>query len=205
MSADQGTEEWKKERAGHATASCFSAVMAKVKVGEASTRIKYRIQLATERLTGNPVEGYQNAAMRFGIETEPQARMAYEALRGVIVDEVGFLKHKRIAWCGASPDGHVGKDGMVEIKCPESTTHLTWMEAGVVPPEHIPQIQGQMAVTGRKWVDFVSFDPRFPEGLQLFVVRVQRDDAYIKMLEAEVTDFLAGVDAMVQRLLARKA
>jgi putative phage-type endonuclease len=205
VSAPQGSDEWRQERCGSATASCFDAVMAKIKVGEAMTRIKYRLQLATERLTGIPVDGYQNAAMRFGIETEPQARMAYEAMRGVIVDEVGFVKHPRIQNCGASPDGLVGDDGMVEIKCPESTTHLTWMEAGVVPSEHVAQIQGQMAVCERQWVDFVSFDPRFPPNLQLFIVRVSRDDNYIKTLETEVLAFLAGVDAMVERLLKRAA
>ena len=204
MSAAQGTEEWAKERAGCATASRFSDVMAKIKVGEATTRIKYRIQLVTERLTGVPVEGYTKAIMLRGIETEPEARMAYEAERGVIVEEVGFVKHPTIPNCGASPDGLVGDEGMAEIKCPESTTHLTWMEAGRLPPEHIAQIQGQMAVCGRQWVDFVSYDPRFPPGLQLFVVRVNRDEAYIKDLETEVRVFLAGVDAMIERLLKRK-
>ena len=201
----QGSPEWKAERVGNATASRFDDVQAKVKVGEAKGRIKYRVQLATERLTGNPVEGYQNAAMQWGIATEPEARMNYEAARGVVVEEVGFVKHPKIPNCGASPDGLVGSDGMVEIKCPESTTHLTWMEAGVLPSEHVAQIQGQMWVTGRQWVDFVSYDPRFPENLRLFIVRVPRDDAYIKDLEAEVRVFLAGVDAMVARLLKRAA
>lgn len=205
MMAQQGTEEWKAARVGKATASRFDDVMAKIKTGEAKGRIKYRIQLVAERLTGNPVEGYQNAAMQWGIATEPQARMAYEAARGVVVDEVGLLDHSKIKMCGASPDGLVGDDGMVEIKCPESTTHLIWLEGGDVPSEHVAQIQGQMAVTGRRWVDFVSFDPRFPEGLQLFIVRVPRDEAYIKDLESEVRQFLAGVDAMVERLLKRKA
>ena len=205
MSAAQGTEEWAKERAGCATASRFSDVMAKIKVGEAVVRSKYRMQLVTERLTGIPVVTYQNAIMLRGIETEPEARMAYEAERGVIVEEVGFVRHPAIPSCGASPDGLVGDDGMVEVKCPESTTHLTWMEADRFPPEHVAQIQGQMAVCSRRWVDFVSYDPRFPPGLQLFVVRVKRDEAYIKDLETEVRMFLAGVDAMVERLLKRKA
>jgi len=205
MNAPQRTDEWMKERAGHATASRFSDVMAKIKTGEAMTRIKYRIQLATERLTGNPVQGYQNAAMQWGIQTEPEARMAFEAERGVVVDEVGFIKHPTIPNCGASPDGCIGDNGLLELKCPESTTHLTWMEAGAVPSEYVSQIQGQMAVTGRKYVEFASYDPRFPSGLQLFIVRVERDDTYIKALEAEVVAFLAGVDAMVARLLKRAA
>jgi len=205
MSAAQGTAEWRLERAGKATASCFDKVMAKVKVGEAATRIKYRVQLVTERLTGIPVEGYQNAAMLWGIEKEPEARMAYEALRGGVVEEVGFQPHPVISNCGASSDGLVGDDGMVQFKCPESTTHLSWMEAGVVPAEYVPQMQGEMAVWKRQWSDFVSYDSRFPPGLQLFVVRVPRDDAYIKALEAEVRAFLSSVDAMVERLLKRAA
>src|SRR3990167_8881971 len=133
MSAEQGSDAWKKERVGNATASRFDDVQAKIKVGEAKGRIKYRIQLVTERLTGNPVEGYQNAAMQWGIQTEPEARMAFESVRGVVVEEVGFVKHPTIPNCGASPDGYVGDDGLVEIKCPESTTHLTWMEGGGLP------------------------------------------------------------------------
>ena len=203
MSAAQGTPEWRQERSGKATASNFDKVLAKIKTGEAAGRIKYRIQVVTERLTGNPVDGYQNAAMQWGIATESEARMAYEADRGVIVEEVGFIKHATIENCGASPDGCVGDDGLVEIKCPESTTHLSWMEADRLPPEHVAQCQGQMAVTGRKYLDFVSYDPRFPPNLQSFVVRVPRDDDYIKNLEAEVIVFLKEVDAMVERLLNR--
>ncbi len=205
MNAPQRTEEWLSERAGHATASRFSDVTAKIKTGEAATRRKYRMQLVTERLTGNPVSGFQSSAMLWGTMTEPEARMAYEEKTGEIVCETGFIKHSEIAWCGASPDGEIGQGGMVEIKCPESTTHLEWMESGKAPAEHIPQIQGQMWVTGRKWVDFVSYDPRFPAGLQLFVVRVPRDDEYIKTLEAEVRTFLDEVDGMVKRLLERKS
>jgi len=204
MNAPQRTEEWLKDRVGHCTASRFSDVLAKIKSGEAEGRRKYRIQLVTERLTGNPTTGYQNAAMQWGTQTEPEARMAYEAHTGVIVNETGFIKHPSIAWCGASPDGLIGDDGMLELKCPESTTHLEWMEHGKAPSKHLPQIQGQMAVTGRRWVDFASYDPRFPEGLQLFVVRVPRDDAYIKTLESEVMDFLAVAEEMLQRLLLRK-
>lgn len=201
MNAPQGSPEWLAERAGCCTASRFADVMAKIKSGEAATRRKYRLQLCTERLTGNPVQGYQNAAMQWGTLTEPEARIAYEAQTGVIVDQTGFCKHPEIPFCGASPDGLIELDGMVEIKCPESTTHLEWMEAGKVPSEHLPQIMGQMWICGRQWVDFVSYDPRFPERLQLFVVRVSRDDNYIAELTVEVLDFLSGVDAMVKRLM----
>lgn len=203
MNAPQRTDEWLKERCGFATASRFADVMAKIKTGEAATRRKYRIQLVTERLTGNPVQGYQNAAMLWGTQTEPEARMAYEAEMGVIVQETGFLKHAAIPWCGASPDGLIDDDGMLELKCPESVTHIEWMEGGKVPPEHLPQIQGQMAVTGRHYVDFASYDPRFPEGLQLFIVRVPRDDSYIKELESGIVGFLSEVDAMMKKLNGR--
>jgi hypothetical protein len=179
--------------------------MAKIKTGEAATRIKYRVQLVTERLTGNPVDGYQSAAMLRGIELEPEGRMAYEAARGVVVEEVGFVRHPAIPNCGASPDGLVGEDGLLELKCPDSTTHLAYLEANVAPADYVAQMQGQMACTGRAWCDFASYDPRFPPNLQLFVVRVPRDDAYIKALEAEVRAFLAGVDSMVERLLKRAA
>lgn len=191
------------ERAGCATASRFSDILAKIKTGEAASRRSYRIQLVTERLTGNPVMGYSNAAMQWGVDHEAEARAAYEAESGELVEQTGFVKHTGLPWCGASPDGLVGEDGLVEIKCPESTTHLEWLEGGVVPSRHIPQIQGQMWVTGRKYCDFVSYDPRFPPVLQLFIKRVGRDDPYIKTLEAEVKDFLGGVDEMAQRLLTR--
>lgn len=201
MNAPQRTEAWLAERAGHATASRFSDVLAKIKTGEAATRRKYRIQLLTERLTGNPVQGYVNAAMQWGTMTEPEARAAYEAHSGALVAEVGFIKHPRIQWCGASPDGLVDDDGMVEIKCPESTTHLEWLDAGTTPSEHVPQIQGQMWVTGRKWVDFVSYDPRFPAHLQLLVVRVPRDEIYITKLEAELVLFLREVQTAYNALM----
>lgn len=196
----QGSPEWMKERAGHATASCFRDILARVKVGEAATRRKLRVRLVTERLTGIPIDGYQSAAMLWGTATEPQARMAYEAATGAVVLETGFLLHPAIEWCGASPDGLIGDDGLLELKCPESQTHLEWLEAGAVPSEHIPQIQGQMAVTGRQWVDFCSFDPRFPEHLQLFIVRVKRDDAYIEDLQKQIRVFLAEVEQMETRL-----
>lgn len=197
----QGTSEWLAERAGHCTASRASDVLAKIKSGEAATRRKYRIQVCTERLTGVPVTGYQNAAMQWGTATEPDARSAYEAQTGVLVDQVGFIKHARLAWVGASPDGCIRPDGLVEIKCPESTTHLDWMTQERVPPEHIPQIQFQLWVTGRQYCDFVSYDPRFPEKLRLFIVRAERDDKFIETLETEVCQFLNEVDSLLARLI----
>lgn len=200
MNAPQGSVEWKKARAGHCTASRFGEVMARIKTGEAATRRKYRVQLVTERLTGMVADSYKSASMQWGIETEPLARLAYEARYEPVI-ETGFLLHPAIDWCGASPDGLVGDEGLAEIKCPDSTTHIESLLDGLVPSEYIPQIQGQMAVTGRKWADFVSFDPRFPKHLQLLVVRVQRDDAYIAELERQIKLFLHEVDQLHDRLL----
>lgn len=196
----QGSEAWRKERAGHCTASRFKDVLAKIKTGEAAARRNYRVQLVTERLTGIPSEGYKSAAMQFGLDTEPLARLAYEARTGEIVIETGFLPHGAIDWCGASPDGLIG-DGGVELKCPESHTHLEWLLDGICPLEHVAQVQGQMSVTGRPWWDFVSYDPRFPKNLQLLIVRVSRDDAYIAELERQVQIFLREVDQLHDRLL----
>jgi putative phage-type endonuclease len=202
---NQGTPEWLAARAGHATASCFQHILATVKVGEASKRRDYRWQLVTERLTGKAVEGYTNAAMEWGHENEPHARMAYEAQEGEFVEEVGFLLHPTVAWCGASPDGLVGEVGGVEIKCPfNSMVHVQTLEGGM-PSEHRAQVQGAMWVTGREYWDFVSYDPRMPEKLQIYVERIERDEAYITKLAAGVEQFLAEVDAMHQRLMARAA
>jgi hypothetical protein len=138
--------------------------------------------------------------MLHGVETEPQARMAYEAFKGVLVDEMGFIDHPSIQYFGCSPDGLVEEDGLVEIKCPNSKTHLSTLLNGKIPTKYIPQVQTQMAVMNRQWCDFVSFDPRLPEDLQLFVVRVNRDDEYIAKLEEEVVAFLNEVNETVTKL-----
>lgn len=200
----QGTPEWLAMRAGHATASCFKKVLAKVKSGEASDRRNYRTQLVTERLTGTPVESYKNAAMEWGNAMEPDARRAYEAHSGTIVDEVSFLLHPEVKWCGGSPDGCLDDDGLIEIKCPYvSTVHVETLQLGM-PSEHRAQSQGLLWVTGRQWVDFVSYDPRMPEHLRLYVERVQRDDKYIEALAAEVRTFLAEVEKMHAALMDKR-
>jgi putative phage-type endonuclease len=197
---NQGSPEWLAARAGHCTASRFKDVLAKIKTGESASRRNYRIQLVTERLTGRPCDSYSNAAMEWGTATEPFARAAYEGARTVMVDETGFLLHPGVPFVGASPDGLVGADGGVEIKCPfQSTVHVETLEGGM-PPEHRAQVQGTLWVTGRAWWDYISFDPRMPAHLQLYVERIARDDAYIATLADEVTRFLAEVDAMVKRL-----
>lgn len=200
---NQGTPEWLAARAGHVTASRFKDVLAKGKSGEAITRRNYRFQLVTERLTGLPCETYKNGAMEWGTAHEPDARQAYEAKTAAIVEEVGLILHPSIAWVGASPDGLIEDDGGMEIKCPaQSAVHVETITSGV-PSEHRAQIQGAMWVTGRKWWDYASFDPRMPENLQLYVERVQRDEGYIKALEEEVIKFLAEVEQLETNLRAR--
>lgn len=193
--AEQRTAQWLYERVGHCTASMFGDVIAKRKdKKEAAPRRNYRVRLAVERLLNEPQGGYVNAAMEWGAEKEAEARMAYEAETGAIVEETGFINHPAIEWCGGSPDGLIGSDGLIEIKCPfESAVHVVTLMDKTCE-DHLPQMQGLMWITGRKWCDFVSYDPRMPSGIDSYIQRVQRDDKYIAMLEAEVTAFLAEVD-----------
>lgn len=195
----QGSEEWFAARCGKATASQFRAILATIKSGEAAERRNYRAALIVERLTGKADIGFTSEAMRWGTEQEPFARIAYMAKTGAVVEEAGFILHPEIN-AGASPDGLIGEDGGLEIKCPSKATHLSTLQSGVMPTEHTPQVQGAMWITGRKWWDFVSYHPEFPDHLQLFVKRVQRDDDYIRDLEAKVRAFLAEVDAEVESL-----
>jgi putative phage-type endonuclease len=197
---EQRTEEWFKQRLGKVTASAISNVIAKTKTGVSASRENYSTQLTLERLTGQQAEFYTNAAMEWGTATEPQARSAYELYREVFVDVVGFIDHPIIAMSGASPDGFVGEDGLVEIKCPESKTQMETLLSEKVPTKYMPQMQWQMACTGRKWCDFVSYDPRMPENLQIFVQRVERNDVYIKMLEEEVRVFIEEIDQKIEIL-----
>ena len=196
---EQGTEEWFAARVGKVTASRVADVLAKVKDGEAAGRRNYRADLVVERLTGKKTDGFTNAAMQWGVDTEPQARMAYEASTGNLVDLIGFVDHPSIDWFGCSPDGLVGDDGLIEIKCPNTQTHLDYIEGDQPPKKYIAQMQAQMACTGRKWCDFVSFDPRLPDGLQIFITRLERDNKYILAMEDEVVKFLAEVAHKVEQ------
>jgi putative phage-type endonuclease len=197
---EQRTQEWFNQRLGKVTASAISNVIAKTKTGVSASRESYSTQLTLERLTGKQAEFYTNSAMEWGTATEPQARQHYELYRNVFVDEVGFITHPTIEMSGASPDGFVGDEGLVEIKCPESKTQMETLLSQKVPTKYMPQMQWQMACTGRKWCDFVSFDPRMPKNLQIFVQRVERNDVYIKMLEEEVRVFLEEIDNKVEIL-----
>lgn len=197
---EQGSEEWHAQRLGKATASRIADIVAKTKSGYSTSRENYCVELALERITGKRQECYTNDAMKWGTETEPLARAAYEAHTGSIVDEVAMIDHPTIAMSGASPDGLIDADGLIEIKCPNSATHIKTMLSGKPDGKYITQMMWQMACTGRQWCDFSSFDPRFPAHLQLFVKRIDRDDALIAELETSVSEFLAEVAAMVYQL-----
>lgn len=199
----QGSPEWFAMRLGKVTASRVADVMAKLKSGAESASVKnYRAQLVCERLTGQVEETYTNGAMQRGIELEPVARECYEFVSGNTVEQVAFIDHPTIPMSGASPDGCVGDDGLVEIKCPNTSTHIEYLLDGEPPPAYIKQMTWQLACTGRKWVDFVSYDPRLPEDLQLFVVRFRRDEGDIEEMEKAVVAFNASVDKMISDLQA---
>ena len=203
---EQRTEEWFQQRLGKVTASRISDVIAKTKTGVSTSRQNYLVQLVSERLTGKKGDSFVNQAMIDGIERESAARELYMRTRGVSVTEVGFFDHPTIAMSGASPDGAVNAEeegkyiGLIEIKCPIETTHTNTLMSKSVPSKYIPQMQWQLACTGAKWVDFVSYNPNFPEELQLFVARVDRDDTYIGELEAEVIKFLDEVEQTIIKL-----
>lgn len=198
----QGSHEWFAARCGKVTASAIYKVLAKTKTGWGADRDNYRAQLICERITGNVEAGYSNAAMQWGIDTEGQARAYYAFSNGIDVAETGFVDHPTIAMAGASPDGLIGNDGLIEIKCPSTATHLRTLEGAATDRRYLLQMQWQMACTGRAWCDFASFDPRLPEPMQLHVQRVARDDALIAEIETEVSAFLAEIDEAVARLAA---
>jgi putative phage-type endonuclease len=202
---EQGTPEWFAQRCGKVTASRVADIIAKTKTGAAASRGNYMAQLVAERLTGQPAESFKSAAMQFGADTEPMARMAYETQIGMLVDEVAMIPHPTIEMSGASPDGLVGHDGLVEIKCPNTSTHIETLLDEKVPGKYVTQMMWQMACTGRAWCDFVSFDPRMPEDMQLFIKRVPRDNEMIASLEAEVVKFLGELDELLAKLLERRS
>ena len=206
LDVEQGSPEWLAAKKGCVGASHISDVLSKLKRSDAesASRRAYKMQLVAERLSGLTTTTFVNAAMEWGTQTEPLARAAYEIATDAMVDRIGFVYHQTIKWAGASPDGLIGEDGLLEIKCPNSTTHLEYILADYPPAEYKPQMLWQMACTGRKWCDFVSYDPRMPENLQLFVCRLERDDAVIAEMEAEVIKFLAEVDEVIAKLPTKK-
>ena len=200
---EQRTEEWFEARMGCVTASRTADVMAKTKSGYAASRANYMAELICERLTGERQGGFSSAAMQWGTETEPQARMAYEIMTGATVVETGFVLHPEIAGFGASPDGLIGEDGLIEIKCPNTATHIDTLLADKVPTKYIIQMHVQMLCTGRAWCDFVSFDPRLPIDLHMFIKRVERDNKLAEEIVTEVQSFLADMEAKIAKLKER--
>lgn len=197
---EQRSAEWYSARLGKVTASRVADVIAKTKSGYSASRANYMAELICERLTGKQGDNFQSGAMLWGTETEPLARAAYEAHSGNLVEETGLVLHDTIANAGASPDGLIGDDGLVEIKCPNTATHIDTLLSGTVPSKYITQMQWQITCTGRQWCDFVSYDPRMPDAMQLFVTRIYRDHDMIIELEREVEKFLAELDEKITKL-----
>jgi len=195
----QGTTEWFAARCGKVTASRVADIIAKTKTGYSTSRDNYMAQLVCERMTGKPAESYSNSAMQWGTDTETFARAAYEAKVDILVTEVGFITHPWITMSGASPDGLAG-DGLVEIKCPNTATHIQTLLDQKVQEKYITQMMWQMACTERLWCDFVSFDPRMPAKHQLFIKRINFDKQLVDSLENSVIQFLGDVDLKIQQL-----
>lgn len=195
----QGTPEWHQARAGRVTASRVSDLLATTKSGWGASRANYRAELVAERLTGQVAESFLSSAMKWGLETEPEARRTYCFLNDLEVTPVGFVLHPSIEMAGASPDGLVGEDGLVEIKCPGTAKHIDTLLNETIADEYLKQMHWQMLCTGRAWCDFVSYDPRLPARMQMFVKRVHRATIPADM-ENKVRDFLAEVEATVSSL-----
>lgn len=200
---EQGTPEWHAMRNGKLTASRLADAIAKTKTGWGASRPNYCAELVAERLTGVPADKFISGPMQWGKECEPQAKAAYRFYTGQRIEPIAFVDHPWIAMSGASPDGLIGDDGLIEIKCPNTATHISTLLGAPIDPAYILQMQWQMACTGRAWCDWVSFDPRMPEDMSLHIERVERDEKRIIQLEGMVRDFLAEVDAKVSALTAK--
>lgn len=205
MTMLQRSDEWFAARAGKVTASRVADLMAKTKSGYSASRQNYMAQLICERLTGKPADSFTSAAMQRGTEKEPEARAIYMLESGEIVDECGLVLHPDIPDFGASPDGLIGVDGLLEIKCPNTWTHLETLKTGQPKREYFIQMQAQMACTGRNWCDFVSFDDRLPEDIAYFCTRIQRDDKFIGEMLAEVSIFLGDLAGEIEQINMRRA
>lgn len=200
---EQHSPEWFAARIGKATASRMADLMARTKTGYGASRANYMAELVCERLTGVKAEGFTSSAMQWGTDNEVAAKAAYSFMTDRTVDDAGFFDHPAIVMAGASPDGLIGTDGLIEVKCPNSATHIETLLSETIDGKYLLQMQFQMACTGRQWCDFVSFDPRLPAELQLWINRVPRNDARIAEIEAEVRGFLDELDAKVAALKSR--
>ena len=199
----QRTPEWFAQRVGKATASRIHHIITRTKTGWGAKREDYAADLVIELLTGLPAPSFKSPEMQWGIDNEAAGRDAYRATVFEEVTEAGFVIHPAISDAGASPDGYVGENGLVEIKCPKTSTHIEAITKEYIQPQYLTQMQFQMACTGRKWCDFCSYDPRMPEGLQLWVKRIERDDLFIAQTETMVKEFLAEVHATVEQLRSK--
>jgi putative phage-type endonuclease len=199
----QGSDEWRQARCGSLGASSIADALARTKSGWSKSRGQVMARLAIERLTGQPQDGYTNAAMQRGTELEPEARAAYQFEAGVLVKQVGIIKHPAIVGTHASPDGLIGDDGLLEIKCPSGGTHWESLNGAAIPQNYLYQMVWQMTCAGRLWCDFASYHPDFPENMQLHITRVSRDDRLIAELEAQVREFLAELDGKLEALTSR--
>lgn len=203
MSTLQRTEQWYADKVGKVSASRIPDVMAKTKSGPSAYRETYMGEVIAERLTGKNAESFVSGPMQWGIDTEEEARAVYQFERMTLVELVGFVDHPTIPMAGSSPDGKVGTDGLVEIKCPNTATHIKTLLSQTVPSKYYFQMQFQMACTGREWCDFVSYDPRMPENMRIWIKRIHRDEGRIAEIEREVRDFLAEVDEKVSKLKSK--
>ena len=192
---EQRSEDWYNIRRGLVTASRASEVISK-----GTGRARYMRELAADVMTGESAHWFSTSAMQWGIDTEPQARSFYELETGYDVIETGFCTNTAFPGCGVSPDGLIGIDGLVEFKCPNTTTHIEYLLAGKLPAKYRAQVQMQMMVTERAWCDFVSFDPRVIKGQQMMIVSVARDDEYIEKLSAAISEFTDSLAAMLAKL-----
>lgn len=197
---EQRTDDWFAARLGKITASRIADILQVAGKPETAKRRNYRTELICERLTGVRSESYTNEAMQRGIDLEPVARSVFEMYKLVTVVEVGFIDHPSIPMAGASPDGLIGDDAIIEIKCPQPNTHVETLMDGKVPTKYIPQIQWQLACTGRKVCYFTSYCPEMGNNLELAVFTVPRDDTYIKMLETEVERFNNEIETYLEQL-----
>ena len=191
----QGTPEWQTARLGIPTSSNFDKLIT-TKGDQSKSRLKYMYQLAAERITGVKEETYQNGAMQRGIQMEEEARNMYELITGNTVTIVGVCYPNKKKPYGCSPDGLVGDDGAIEIKCPTSAVHVGYLLEGALPTDYIQQIQGQLLVTGRKWVDFFSFYPN----LKPLLIRVTPDEKFQKALAVELNKFVSELDEITKKI-----
>lgn len=201
---EQGTEDWHALRLGKVTASRIADVMARTKSGYGASRASYMADLLVERLNGQPTEGFTNAAMQWGTDQEPHARAEYEFITLNDVAQVAFIDHPGIPMTGASPDGLIGEDGLIEIKCPNTKTHIEYLETGKIADQYIKQMHWQMICTGRSWCDFVSYDPRVtvPE-MRLKIQHVDLDSGLAEEITEEVQKFLAELADREENLRAK--